>query len=149
MLWKWFFSSELQIDFSNMKNYHYLLKIKSVSKINKTDIFQILSRMCNTISDINSILNSFLKIMSTLFTKTIIIFTQIFWNVFYYSKQFQTAHTMTLCKLEKSNYITFRIWKSIALLSMIEKTIEIVIMTYLKWMMKAHNMLSKQQMRKC
>ena len=88
MLWKWFFSSELQTDFNNMKNYCYSFKIESVLKVNKTNIFWILSRMCNIIFDMNSIFNSFLKIINISFIKMIIILTQTFWNVFYYSKQF-------------------------------------------------------------
>ena len=105
--------------------------------------------MHDTASDMNSILNSFLKIMSTSFAKIIIILTQTFWDIFYYLKQFQTACTVMLCKSEKSNYITFRVWKSIALLSMIEKIIKIITTIHLKWMTEAHNMLSKQQMKKC
>ena len=132
MLWKQFFLLKLQTDFNNMKNYYYSFKIKSILKINKINIFQILSRMCNTTSDMNNIFNSFLKIINTLFTKTIIIFIQTFWNIFYYLKQFQTAHTMILYKLKKSNYITFRIWKLITLLNIIEKTIEIITTMYLK-----------------
>ena len=132
MLWKQFFSSESQADFSNMKNYHYLLEIKLILRINEINIFWILSRIYNMISDMNNILNSFLKIMSTSFIKMIIIFIQIFWNIFYYLKQFQTTYTVTLYKLKKNDYIIFKIWRLIALLSMIEKTIEIIIITHLK-----------------
>ena len=132
MFWKQFFLLKSQTDFSDMKNYCYLLEIKPVSRINETDIFQILSRMHNTVLDMNDIFNNFLKIMSTSFTKTIIIFIQTFWNIFYYSKQFWITHTMTLCKFRKNNYITFKIWKLIALLNMIEKIIKIIIMMHLK-----------------
>ena len=61
-----------------MKNYYYLLEIELILKVNKTNIFQTLSRMHDMIFNINNILNNFLKIISILFAKTIIIFIQIF-----------------------------------------------------------------------
>ncbi len=105
--------------------------------------------MHNIAFNTDSIFNSFLKIMSTSFIKIIIILTQAFWDVFYYLKWFQITHTVTLCKFEKSNYIIFKVWQLIALLSMIEKTIKIIMITYLKQMMKVYDMLLKQQMREC
>ena len=137
----------MQTDFSDMKNYCYSFKTESVLRVNKMNIFQILSRMYNMISDTNDIFNSFLKIMSTLFAKIIIILTQTFWNVFYYLKWFWTVCIIILYKSEKSNYIILRIWKLIILLSTIKKIIEIMTATHLKQMMKAHNMLLKQQIR--
>ena len=132
MLWKWFFLLKLQTDLSDMKNYCYLLKIKLILRVNKTDVFWALSRVHDITSDMNNIFNNFLKIMNTSFIKMIIIFTQTFWNIFYYSKWFWTVCTVTLCKFEKSNYITFRIWRLIALLSMIEKIIKTVTVMHLK-----------------
>ena len=70
--------AEPQADLSNMKNYHYPPKTKLVLRVNKTNVFQALSRMHDTASDMNDIFNSFLKIMSTSFTKMIIILTQAF-----------------------------------------------------------------------
>ena len=61
-----------------MKNYCYSFKTELISKVNEMNIFQTLSRVHDMISDMNDIFNSFLKIMNTSFTKTIIILTQIF-----------------------------------------------------------------------
>jgi len=61
-----------------MKNYYYLFETKLISRINEMNVFQTLSRVHNMISDMNDILNSFLKIMSISFTKIIIILIQIF-----------------------------------------------------------------------
>jgi len=64
----------LQTDFNNIKNYCYLFEIKLILKVNKTNIFQILSRMYDITFDMNNIFNNFLKIINTLFVKIIIIF---------------------------------------------------------------------------
>ena len=39
MLWEQFFSLKSQTDFSNMKNYYYLLKIKLILRVNKMNVF--------------------------------------------------------------------------------------------------------------
>ena len=105
MLWNWFFSSELKADLNDMKKYRYSLKVKMILWVSEMNVWYKLYRLQNTMSNLNSILNEFLKIINQFFVKAMTVFMQMSWNVAYYLKRFQITCTVIIWKLNKSNYI--------------------------------------------
>ena len=71
-----FFLKKSQTDLNDMKNFEYEQTIKSFSQIIKNDILNIMNKQKKfSISDINEILNVFLKSMRKLFAEAIAAFT--------------------------------------------------------------------------
>ncbi len=85
--------------------------------------------------------------MNKFFMKAVAKLTQICWKLFYYLICFYKARTVTIYKQKKNNYISFRFWKLIMLLSTVNKVIETVTASQLCQMTEQHAMLSKLQMR--
>ena len=96
MLWNQFFSSELKTNFNNMKRYRYSFKVKIILQISETNVWYKLYRFQSTASDLNSISNKFLKVMSQFFVKAMTVLMQMSWDVVYYSRRFQITHTVII-----------------------------------------------------
>ncbi len=65
----------------------------------------------------------------------------------YHSKQFKKAQTIVLCKSKKSNYIDLKMYRLIALLNIMSKTLESIMIKRLSDIVETHHMLSNAQMR--
>ena len=77
MLQHSFFSEKSQMNLSNMKDFEYEQAIESLSQIIKNDILNIMNKQKKfSASDINEILNAFLKTMRESFTEVTVILTQ-------------------------------------------------------------------------
>jgi len=65
----------------------------------------------------------------------------------YHSKQFRKAQTIVLCKSKKSNYIDLKMYRFIALLNIMNKTLKSIIIKRLNDITETYHMLSNAQMR--
>ncbi len=65
----------------------------------------------------------------------------------YHSKQFKKAQTIVLCKSKKSDYIDLKMYWLIALLVIMNKTLESIMIKRLSDITETHHMLSNAQMR--
>ncbi len=111
-----------------MNNFEYEQAVESLSWIIKNNILNIMNKQKKfNVSDIDEILNTFLKIIRELFAEAITVLTQACWQLIYYFKHFYRVRTVTLYKIKKNLYINSCFWKLIALLNIIKKIIETVI----------------------
>ena len=83
--------------------------------------------------------------MKESFAEVIIILIQICWQLVYYFKHFCKVRTVILCKVKKNFYTSSHFWRLIALLNIVEKTIETVTAKQIWRMTKKHNMLFAHQ----
>ena len=88
-----------------------------------------------------------LKILRETMTKIMISVFQACIDVEYYSKLFREAKTIVLKKLKKSDYIFFKVYKSIALLNTINKMLNSIMINKITELAKKNLLLSKSQMR--
>ncbi len=65
----------------------------------------------------------------------------------YHSKQFKKAQTIVLCKSKKSNYIDLKMYRFIALLDIMSKTLKSIMIKRLSDIAETYHMLSNAQMR--
>ena len=143
MLWCSFFSEESQMNLNNMNNFEYRQAVESLLWVIKNDILNIMNKQKKfSTSDIDEILNAFLKIMRKLFAKAITALTQACWQLIYYLKHFYRVRTVALYKIKKNFYISSHFWRLIALLNIIKKIIKTVIAEQIQKMTEKHNILS-------
>ncbi len=65
----------------------------------------------------------------------------------YHSKQFEKTQTIVLCKSKKSDYINLKTYRLIALLDIMSKALESIMIKRLSNIAETHHMLSNAQMR--
>ncbi len=65
----------------------------------------------------------------------------------YHSKQFKKTQMIVLCKLKKSDYIDSKMYRFIALLDIMNKTLKSIMIKRLSDITETHHMLSNAQMR--
>ena len=94
-----------------------------------------------SVSDINKILNVFLKIMRKSFTEVITALTQTCWQLIYYFKHFHWVRTIAFYKIKKNFYINSCFWRSIVLLNTVRKIIKTITAKQIQKMIEKHNML--------
>ncbi len=65
----------------------------------------------------------------------------------YHSKQFKKTQMIVLCKSKKSDYIDSKMYRFIALLDIMNKTLKSIMIKRLSDITETHHMLSNAQMR--
>ncbi len=101
----------------------------------------------NKVSNISEISN---KALQTDLTELISVLTSLFNACMihkYYSKQFKKTQTIVLCKSKKSDYIDLKTYWFIALLDIMNKALESIIIKRLSDITETYHMLSNAQMR--
>ena len=133
-----------------MNDFEYEQAVESLSQMIKNDILNIMNKQKKfSASDIDEILNAFLKIMKKSFTEATAALTQTCWQLIYYFKHFCQVRTVALYKVEKNFYISSCFWKLIILLNTVRKIIKTVTTEQIWKMIEKHNMLSAHQMSVC
>ncbi len=148
MLWKKFFSSSFQADISNISRSFILLTMSFNSVLLQDEMRQMIQRVkVNKASNVFEISNKALQVSLTELTSILI-------NLFnacvihkYHSKQFKKAQTIVLYKSKKSDYIDLKMYWFIALLNIMNKILESIIIKRLSDIAETHYMLSNAQMR--
>ena len=135
--------------FSTLSDLTLMVLTKKCSMlIIEQKIMQILyrSRIDKT-SRLNEISNRILKKCVESLTNVLTILFQTCITHTYHSRAFRAAHTITLKKFEKNDYITTKIYRLIALLNTLRKMLKSIIVTKIDYLTKHHELLFESQMR--
>ncbi len=134
------FYSEIKADLSDITNMffsedsfkkHWMIN----DAVTKKEVTIILcTRKLFRASEIDSILNEFLHIMSSSLTRAVTTLITACWHLKMFSQFFKTAHTVMLKKSDKVLYEDSDAWQPIALLNTLRKLIK-ELMT--RWLLKA------------
>jgi hypothetical protein len=123
-----FFFAFSSIDFRDIKKFYYSNATQCLVIITENKIIKIINRtIFDNISSSNEIINRFIKVCSNTLTKLLISLFQICATHVYHSIVFKTVNIITLKKSKKIDYIISKIYKSIALLNIIEKVMKFII----------------------
>ena len=148
MLQEKFFSSFSQADVSDISNSFISLTVSSDSRISENEMkWAIKWVKMNKASDISEISN---RALQADLTELISVLTSLFNACVihkYHSKQFKKTQTIVLCKSRKSDYIDLKTYRLIALLDIISKALESIMIKRLSDIIETHHMLSNAQMR--
>ena len=87
-----------------------------------------------------------LKTLRETMTKKLIFIFQICINVEYHSKLFRETKIIMLKKMKKSDYIFFKVYRSIALLNTMNKILKSIMINKITELTKKNSLLSKSQM---
>ena len=148
MLRNFFFSTFSETDLSDLQSYTYFTKhacslIITIEKMRKT----LTRSKFDKISKSNDITN---KILKTCSQKLISVLTSLFQacvTLEYYLRVFRETHSITLKKSDKSNYSILKIYKFIALLNTLDKTLKTVMTNKITYLAKKFKFFSDTQMR--
>ena len=144
---KQLFFFALNDDLSDMNNFTYAKSLKLTKIINKEKINKAIAKLkTDKAFKTNQILNRMLKTLRETMTKKLILIFQICINVEYHSKSFREAKTIVLKKIKKSDYIFFKVYRSIALLNTMNKILKSIMINKITELAKKNSLLSKSQM---
>jgi hypothetical protein len=98
--------------------------------------------LLNNIPEIDGLSNRFFRILGKSFVDIITILIEIYWKQKYYSRKFKKIRTVALRKSNKRNYKLFKIWRSIILLNIVGKLIEVTAAKRLRNVAETHILFS-------
>lgn len=143
-----FFPSSSQTDVSDISEFFISAAVSSNPHIFSDEVKQTIRRVkADKASDESEILN---KILQTGLEELISSLTSLFNACVilnYHSRQFKKARTIVLRKSKKSDYIDSKAYRLIALLDIMSKALELIMIKRLSDIVEAHKMLSDAQMR--
>ena len=87
-----------------------------------------------------------LKTLRETMTKRLIFIFQVCIDVEYHSKSFRETKIIVLKKMKKSDYIFFKVYRSIALLNTMNKILKSIMINKITKLTKKNSSLSKSQM---
>jgi hypothetical protein len=137
-----FFSTSSSIEIDDISRFFYFRFIECFFSIMKWKMLKIIKRIIfDKISSFDEIINKLLKIcvfiMMQLFISLFIVFIQ----QMYHSKTFKKISIITLKKIDKRNYTISKMYRSIALLNIIEKILEFIMSKKISWITKTYQLL--------
>ncbi len=148
MLWKKFFSSSFQANISNISKSFISLTMSFNSVLLQDEMRQMIQQVkVDKASDAFEISNKVLQASLTELTSILISLFNAYVTHKYHLKQFKKAQTIVLRKSKKSNYIDLKMYWLIALLNIMSKTLESIMIKRLNDITETHHMLSNAQMR--
>ena len=148
MLQKKFFSSLFQADINDISKSFILLTVSFNSILLQDEMRQMIQWVkVNKVSDAFKISNKMLQVSLTELTLILISLFNACVTHKYHSKQFKKAQTIVLHKSKKSDYIDSKTYWLIALLNIMNKTLESIMIKRLSNIAETHYMLSNAQMR--
>ena len=98
-------------------------------------------------SEINSILNKFLYVMSSSLTRAVTTLITVCWHLKMFSQFFKTVCTIMLKKSNKALYEDSGAWQSIALLNTLRKLMKELMTRQLLKTAKKHKLIAETQIR--
>ncbi len=142
------FSSLLKMLINNTQNYDYASFIKNDVLITKREVRQAIHKIIlNKISKFNEVTNQTLRhLVSVASTQMQSLFAKCI------KKEIQSTHfkrviTIVLRKLSKKNYLKLFVFRSIALLDTLKKTLKLIVSKRLRYVIKEAKILSNIQMK--
>ena len=148
MLREKFFSSLSQADVNDISDSFISLTVSSNSHISKNEMkWTIRWVKANKASDVSEISN---KALQADLTELISVLMSLFNACIihkYHLKQFKKTQTIMLCKSKKSDYINLKTYQLIALLDIINKALESIMIKRLNDIAETHHMLLNAQIK--
>ena len=148
MLRKKFFSSSSQANISNILRSFISLTVSFNSVLLQDEMRQMIQQVkVNKMSDAFKISNKVLQVSLTELTLILISLFNACIIHKYHSKQFKKAQTIVLHKSKKSDYIDLKMYRLIALLNTMSKTLKSIMIKRLNDIIETHHMLLNAQMK--
>jgi hypothetical protein len=148
MLIKQFFSNTRQVDFSDTLAYRYFSVVfESKKVISEDEIRQTIKKSkSNNASKSNEILNKMFKLLVKKLMFTLMSLFKICAKQNYHSRCFRKTHTISLKKLNNSNYTNFKTYRFIALFNILDKALKSIIVKRISNLAETHKLLFETQM---
>jgi hypothetical protein len=147
-LHNYFFPNSEASGRTNIKFSIYLFSLNLPKIIQADEIREIMRKqLLDSISEIDNLLNYFLRALERLFVDIIIILIEVCWKQEYHSRKFKKTRTVALRKSNKRNYRLSKVWRSIAFLNIIGKLIEAAAAKRLRDAAKTYILFFNFQMR--
>jgi hypothetical protein len=136
------FSMSSSIEFDDISKSFYFRFIECFLRITKRKMLKIIRRIVlNKISNLDEIINKLFKICAFIMMQLLISLFIVCIQQTYHSKTFKKVNIITLKKIDKRNYTISKTYRSIALLNIIEKTLEFIMNKKISWITKTHRLL--------
>jgi hypothetical protein len=143
-----FFSTALSTNLDDIENSFYSSTVECLTSITESEVIMIINRIAlDKTSSLDDIINRLIKTCSSVLIKLLISLFQICITHAYHLIILKTINTITLKKTRKSDYITSKTYRSIALLNTIEKVMKSIISKKISWLTKNHRLLFDSHMR--
>lgn len=148
VLRKTFFLSFSETDLKDIKTTEYFILVSMSNFIFEKEMIRAVMRLkFNKTSEINDLLNRFLKmILKRLKTSLTHVFRACL-KLEYHLKEFKKVNIIILRKSKKKNYIESKSYRRIVLLNILSKTLKIIIARRLSNYVEDNNMLLNEQMK--
>ena len=144
---KFFFSSS-QANVNDIAKSFISLTVSFNSCITENEVKQTIKWVkADKASDTSNISNRMLQISLAKLTSVLMSLFNACITHKYHSKQFKKTQTIVLCKLKKSDYIDLKTYQLIALLNIMNKVLESIMIKRLNDIIETHHMLFNAQMR--
>ncbi len=148
MLREKFFSSLSQADVNDISDSFISLTVSSNSHISKNEMKRAIRWVkANKASNVSEISN---KALQANLTELISVLMSLFNACMihkYHLKQFKNTQTIMLCKSKKSDYINLKTYQLIALLDIMNKALESIMIKRLNDITETHHMLLNAQIK--
>lgn len=144
-----FFSSIAEIDLSDTQNYRYSEAMSEQFSHIEEDEIRSAIRKCksNSASNSDEILNRILKFLTEKLMSHLKRLFRVCATLSYHFLCFREAHMIALKKSNKKNYTDIKVYRSIALLNTLDKTLESIVTKRINALTEAHDLLSSSQMK--
>jgi hypothetical protein len=145
-----FFFDTINVNLSDISTYNYSNAVnKMFELIDKNEIKRTIKRCkSNNASKSNDISNRVLKILVNKLISHFLSLFRICVELNYHSFCFRKTHIIALKKSRKKNYTNLKIYRSIVLLNIFDKTLKSIIAQRINDLTKTHDLLSINQINK-
>ena len=141
-----FFPPALNADLNDINNFTYAEPLTLTKSINKNEVNNAIAKLkADKAFETDQILNRMLKMLRETMTKRLIFIYQACIDVEYHSKSFREAKTIVFKKVEKSDYISFKVYRSIVLLNTMSKMLKSIMINKITELAKKNLLLSELQ----
>jgi hypothetical protein len=143
-----FFSTSSSIELDDISESFYFRSIECSLSITKRKMLKTIRRIVlDKISSFDEIINKLLKICVFIMMQLLISLFIVCIQQMYHSKTFKKVNIITLKKIDKKDYTISKMYRSIALLNIIEKILEFIMSKKISWIAKTHRLLLDTFMR--
>jgi hypothetical protein len=137
-----FFSTSSSIELDDISRFFYFRLIECSFSITKRKMLKIIKRIVfDKISSFDEIINKLFKICVFIMMQLLISLFIVCIQETYHLKTFKKVNIITLKKIDKRNFTISKMYRSIALLNIIEKNFEFIMRKKISWITKTHRLL--------
>ena len=136
----------LNVDLNDIHNFIYVDSLTLIKNIKKIKINKAIIKLkADKTSKTNQIFNRMLKMLRKTMTKKLTFIFQACIDVEYYSKSFRKTKITVIKKVEKNDYIIFKVYRLIALLNTMNKMLKSIMINKITEFAKKNLLFSESQ----